>query len=70
MTIQRGNDLLNQSNPNADELKKSIAVLKWQRQYVQNSMNIGIRDKESGQDNVDEMSDLIRKLEEKLKCTN
>lgn len=70
MTIQRGNDLLNQSNPKADELRKSIAALKWQRQYVQKSMDIGIRDKESGQENVDEMSDLIGKLEEKVKCTN
>jgi lipid II:glycine glycyltransferase (peptidoglycan interpeptide bridge formation enzyme) len=70
MTIQRGNDLLNQSNPNADELRKSIAALKWQRPYVQNSINIGIRDEKSGQENVDEMSELIQKLEEKLKCSN
>jgi len=70
MTIQRGNDLLNQSNPNADELRKSIADLEWQRPYVQNSINIGIRDEKSGQENVDEMSELIQKLEEKLKCSN
>jgi hypothetical protein len=70
MTIQRGNDLLNQSNPNADELRKSIAALEWQRPYVQNSINIGIRDEKSGQENVDEMSELIQKLEEKLKCSN
>ena len=68
MTIQRGKDLLNQSNPSADEIQRSINALDWDRQYVQNSITVGLRDKGSGQENIDEISDLIQKLEDKLKC--
>lgn len=68
MTIQRGKDLLNQLNPSADEIQRSINALDWDRQYVQNSITIGLRDKDSGQENIDEISDLIQKLEDKLKC--
>ena len=68
MTIQRGEDLLNQSNPSADEIQRSINALDWDRQYVQNSITVGLRDKDSGQENIDEISDLIQKLEDKLKC--
>ena len=68
MTIQRGKDLLNQLNPSADELRRSIDALAWDRQYVQNSIIIGLRDKDSGQENIDEISDLIEKLQDKLKC--
>lgn len=68
MTIQRGKDLLNQLNPSADELRRSIDALVWDRQYVRNSITIGLRDKDSGQENIKEISDLIQKLEDKLKC--
>jgi chromosome condensin MukBEF complex kleisin-like MukF subunit len=68
MTIQKGKDLLEQSNPSVNEVQKCLNALTWDRQYVQNSITLGIRDKESGQENIDEISDLIEKLQKKLEC--
>jgi hypothetical protein len=70
MTIQRGRDLLSQSNPSASDLKKSITALEQERQYVMNCVELGFREKTAGDATVEEISALIDDLEEKLKCTN
>lgn len=70
MTIQRGKDLLNQSNPNASDLRKSIAALEQEKKYVINCVELGFREKTAGDATVQEISTLIKDLEEKLKCTN
>jgi hypothetical protein len=68
MTIQRGKDLLNQSNPKASDLTKSIAALNQEKKYVENCIELGFREKSSGQAVVSEIAELITQLEEKLKC--
>jgi chemotaxis regulatin CheY-phosphate phosphatase CheZ len=68
MTIQRGKDLLNQSQPNVDDLQKSIAALKQEKKYVENCIEIGFREKSSGETVVGEIAELITQLEEKLEC--
>lgn len=67
MTIQRGKDLLDQSNPSANELKKAISSLQQEKKYVENCIELEFRDQVSGQQVVDEISDVIAQLEEKLK---
>jgi len=69
MTIQRGRDLLNQSNPNANDLQKSIVALKQEMQYVQNCIKLGFREQLAGDKTVQEISDLIQQLEQKRQCT-
>jgi hypothetical protein len=49
MTIQRGNDLLNQSKPNPNNFKKSITALEQEMKYVQNCIEVGFREKASGE---------------------
>ena len=66
MTIQRGKDLLDQSNPSANELKKAILSLQQEKKYVENCINLEFREQSSGQIVVDEISDIITQLEEKL----
>jgi hypothetical protein len=66
MTIQRGKDLLNQSEPSANELKKAISSLQQEKKYVENCVELEFRDQVSGQKVVNEISTLIAKLEEKL----
>lgn len=68
MTIQKAKELLERSNPSVNEIQRCLKALMWDRQYVQNSITLGIRNKESGQENIDELSDLIEKLQEKLEC--
>jgi hypothetical protein len=68
MTIQRGKDLLNQSQPNVNDLQKSIAALKQEKKYVENCIEIGFREKSSGETVVGEIAELITQLEEKLEC--
>jgi hypothetical protein len=70
MTIKRGKELLNKANATADELNRGIAALRWEQQYVLNSILIGHRDHSSGQQTVEEIASLIQELEEKLQCTN
>jgi hypothetical protein len=70
MTIQRGKDLLNQSNPSASELRKSIRALEQEKQYVMNCVELGFREKTAGDATVQEISTLIKDLEEKWKSTN
>jgi hypothetical protein len=66
MTIQRGKDLLNQSDTNANELRKAILSLRQEKKYVENCIDLEFRDQVSGQKVVDEISDMITQLEEKL----
>jgi hypothetical protein len=66
MTIQRGKDLLNQSNPSANELKKAILSLQQEKKYVENCMELEFREQGSGQIVVNEISDIITQLEKKL----
>jgi hypothetical protein len=68
MTIQRGKDLLNQSQPNVNDLRKSIACLKQEKKYVENCIELGFREKSSGETVVGEIAELITQLEEKLEC--
>jgi hypothetical protein len=68
MTIQRGKDLLNQSQPNVNDLQKSIAALKQEKKYVENCIELGFREESSGQTVVGEIGELITQLEEKLEC--
>jgi hypothetical protein len=70
MTIQRGKDLLNQSNPSADELRRSITDLEQEKQYIINCVLLGFREKTAGDANVQEIYALIKELEEKCKSTN
>ncbi|WP_445173792.1 hypothetical protein [Microcoleus sp.] len=70
MTIQKGRELLEKPSPTANEIQKCINALTWDKQYLQNSITLGVRDKDSGQENINEISDLIQKLEKKLQCTN
>lgn len=69
MTIEKGRDLLNQSSPSAKELKISIAALKQEMEDVQNCIEIGFRERTAGEATVREFSDILNKLEEKLRGT-
>jgi hypothetical protein len=68
MTIQRGRDLLSQSNPSVSEMKKAILSLQREKKYLGNCMEIEFRDQSSGQEVIDEISDIITQLERKLEC--
>ena len=70
MAIQRGKDLLKKPNATAEEIEKSIAALKINKEHVRKCINAGVRDSESGCEVMREISDLIKSLEDKLKCTN
>jgi hypothetical protein len=70
MAIQRGKDLLAKSNVTAQEIEKSIAALRVDSEYVRKCIKAGFRDSESGTEVMKEISNLIKDLEEKLKCTN
>jgi chemotaxis regulatin CheY-phosphate phosphatase CheZ len=66
MTIQRGKDLLNQSQPNVDDLRKSITALKQEQKYVESCIELGFREESSGKKVLCEITQLIAQLEEKL----
>jgi hypothetical protein len=68
MTIQRGKDLLNQSNPSANELRKAISSLQQEKRYVENCMELGFREQGAGQIVVNEISNILTQLEQKLEC--
>ena len=71
MAIQRGKELLAKSNATPQEIEKSIAALKKDSEYVRKCINAGFYDSESGCKVMQEISDLIKNLDEKkLKCTN
>jgi len=70
MAIQTGRDLLAKANVTATELQKSIAALKQESEYVRKCINAGLRDNTSGNMVIQEISNLVKDLEQKLKCTN
>jgi hypothetical protein len=70
MAIQTGRDLLAKSNATPQELQKSIAALNVEAEYIRRCINAGLRERESGNNDIKEISDLIKELEAKLKCMN
>lgn len=66
MAISRGRELLKQSNPEPDQVIKSIAALEKDASHVQKCMNAGLREWNSGQAVIDEISSLIEQLNQKL----
>jgi hypothetical protein len=66
MAVSRGRQLLNQSNPNRDEIEKSIAALIIDADHIRKCIKAGLRDYDSGQAAIDEISDLIQQLRQKL----
>jgi DNA-binding NarL/FixJ family response regulator len=66
MAISRGRELVNQSNPNPDDVRKSIAALRTDANHVRKCIKAGLRDYDSGQAAIDEISSIIQQLEKKL----
>jgi hypothetical protein len=66
MAISRGRELASQSQPDPNEVRKSIAALKKDASHVQKCMNAGLREYSSGEAVIKEISDLIEQLEQKL----
>jgi hypothetical protein len=70
MAISRGRALADQSNPDPNEVRKSIAALRENANHVQKCVNANLRDSSEGEATIQEISDLIVTLEQKLECTN
>jgi DNA-binding NarL/FixJ family response regulator len=66
MAISRGRELVSQSNPDPNEVRKSIAALRKDLNYVQKCINAGVRNYISGEATIKEISKLIQQLEQKL----
>jgi DNA-binding NarL/FixJ family response regulator len=66
MAISRGRELLREVSPNANEVKKSIEALEKDRSHVQKCINAGLREYSSGKAVIEEISDLIQQLKQKL----
>jgi len=66
MAVSRGKALLNQLNPDPAEVKKSIIALETDRDHIRKCIKAGLRDYDSGQTAIDEISDIIQRLKEKL----
>jgi hypothetical protein len=66
MTISRGQQLLGELNPDPNKVKRIIECLRWESSYVQECINKGSRDLDSGQEVIKEISELIKNLEKKL----
>ena len=69
MAISRGKELASQSQPDPNEVRKSIAALNKDASHVQKCMNAGLRDCASGQTVINEISDLIEQLKQKLQAS-
>ena len=69
MAISRGRELASQSQPDPNEVRKSIAALKIDASYVQKCINAGVRNHASGQTVINEISDLIQQLKQKLQAS-
>jgi DNA-binding NarL/FixJ family response regulator len=65
MAVSRGKALLKQSNPDPNEIAKSITALKTDADHIRKCIKAGLRDYDSGQAAIDEISDLIKQLEQK-----
>ena len=66
MTISRAKTLINELNPNPEKVKRLIECLRWESSYVQECIDKGSRDLESGEKVIAEISGLISQLETKL----
>jgi hypothetical protein len=66
MAISRGRYLLSVFNPDPEDVRKSIAALTKDAEYVQKCMNAGIRDWMTGEATLKEINTIIEKLEKKL----
>jgi septal ring factor EnvC (AmiA/AmiB activator) len=70
MAITTGRSLLAKTNATRQELMNSIAALNTERNYIQKCINAQLRDRDSGNENIQEISTLIQDLEAKLECTD
>ena len=70
MAITTGRNLLAKSNVTRQELTSSIAALNKEKDYIQKCINAQLRNRELGNSDIDEISELIQQLEAKLECTN
>jgi hypothetical protein len=66
MAVSRDRELLSQSNPEPDQIRKSITALEKEASYVQKCMNAGLREWISGQTVIDEIYSLVQQLNQKL----
>jgi hypothetical protein len=66
MAISRGQQLLEQSNPNPDEIRKSIEALTVEAEYIRKCIKAGLRDYDSGQKSIVEITGIIQQLQQKL----
>ena len=66
MAVSRGRQLLSQSKPNLDEVRKSIAALEKDADHIRKCIKANLRDYDSGQAAIDEISALIQELKQKL----
>jgi hypothetical protein len=66
MAISRGKELVNQANPDVNEVKKSIAALEREASYIQKCINANLRNYDSGEAVKREIYDLIEQLKKKL----
>ena len=66
MTISRGRELVSQSNPDPNKVKRLVECLRWESSYIQECIDKGHRDQKSGEEAIKEISTLISELEQKL----
>jgi hypothetical protein len=66
MAISRGKQLLGQSNPNPDDIRKSITALRIDADHIRKCIKAGLRDYDSGQAAIDEINGIIQQLQQKL----
>lgn len=66
MAISRGRELAQQLNPDPNEVRKSITALRSDSEHVRKCIKAGLRDYDSGQATINEISELIKELEKKL----
>ena len=66
MAISRGRELLNQLSPDSNQVRKSIAALEKDADHVRRCINANLRDYDSGQAAIDEITNLIQQLKQKL----
>jgi len=66
MTIAKGRALLASQNASADDIRQTIRALEWEWKYIRNTIEIGLRDEDSGLRNIEEIKELINQLKQKL----
>ena len=66
MAVSRGKALLSQSNPDPNEIAKSLTALKTDADHIRKCIKAGLRDYDSGQEAIDEISKIIQQLEQRL----